>query len=47
MTPWARIVRDAVRSGAAPPDAPTFADGLACAEVMDRISATDPARTRP
>ena len=38
MTPWARIVRDAVRSGAAEPDSPTFADGLACAVVMDRLT---------
>jgi predicted dehydrogenase len=39
MTPWARIVRDAVRSGTAQPDSPTFADGLACAAVIDRLTA--------
>jgi predicted dehydrogenase len=38
MTPWAAIVRDAVRNGAAAPDSPTFADGLACAVVMDRLT---------
>ena len=38
MTPWARIVRDAVRSGIAAPDSATFADGLACAVVMDRLT---------
>jgi predicted dehydrogenase len=35
MRRWAEVVRDAVRAGAAPPDAATFADGLACAQLMD------------
>jgi predicted dehydrogenase len=34
---WAGVIRDAVRDGAAPPGAPTFADGLAWNEVMERI----------
>lgn len=38
MTPWARIVRDAVRDGVTALDSPTFADGLACAVVMDRLT---------
>ena len=37
MRQWAEIVRDAVRVGHAPPDAPTFADGLAVSRVMDRL----------
>jgi predicted dehydrogenase len=37
MRQWAEIVRDSVRRGSADPDAPTFADGLACAWVMDRL----------
>jgi predicted dehydrogenase len=37
METWAAIVCDAVRRGAAEPGSPTFADGLACAEVMDRM----------
>jgi predicted dehydrogenase len=37
MQRWAEVVRDAVRAGEAPADAPTFADGVACAEVMDRL----------
>jgi len=39
MRRWAAVVRDAVRDGAAPPDAPTFADGVACARVLDRLRA--------
>jgi hypothetical protein len=39
MTRWAEVVRDAVRDGVAPPDAPTFADGLACARVLDVLRA--------
>jgi hypothetical protein len=35
-----------VGDGAAPPGAPTFADGLACAEVLDRLRAL-PLRVRP
>lgn len=37
MQAWAGVVCAAVREGATPPDAATFADGLACNEVMDRI----------
>ena len=37
MRQWAEIVRDSVRNGHPEPDAPTFADGLACARVMDRL----------
>ena len=39
MRRWAEVVRDAVRSGEVPPDAPTFADGLACARLMDALRA--------
>jgi predicted dehydrogenase len=39
MVPWAVVVRDAVRSGVVGPDVPTFTDGAACAEVMDRLAA--------
>jgi predicted dehydrogenase len=34
---WAAIARDTARAGEAPAGAPTFADGLACAIVMDRL----------
>lgn len=34
---WMEVVRDALRTGNVPADAPTFTDGLACAEVMDRL----------
>jgi predicted dehydrogenase len=37
MARWAAVVRDAVRDGIAPDDAPTFADGVACAAVLDRL----------
>lgn len=37
MEKWASMVCDAVRTGEIQPDYPTFADGLACAEVMDRM----------
>jgi predicted dehydrogenase len=37
MERWAAIVCDAVREGDVEPDWPTFADGLACALVMDRM----------
>ncbi|MGZ6955718.1 MAG: Gfo/Idh/MocA family protein [Acidimicrobiia bacterium] len=40
MHAWAVVVRDAVRGGGVPPDAPTFADGLAVAEILDDIRAT-------
>jgi predicted dehydrogenase len=39
MQDWAALVCEGVRSGAAAPGQPTFHDGLACAEVMDRIRA--------
>jgi predicted dehydrogenase len=37
MQRWAEVVRDAVRTGEAPPDAATLEDGLACAELMDEL----------
>jgi predicted dehydrogenase len=37
MQRWTSIVRDAVRDGVAAPGAPTFADGLACAVVLDAL----------
>lgn len=37
MQRFATEVCEAVRRGSAPPGAPTFADGLACAAVMDRM----------
>jgi predicted dehydrogenase len=37
MRAWAEVVRDAVRSGAVPDGEPTFADGVACARVMDAL----------
>ena len=37
MQRWAEVVRDAVRAREAPPDAATLEDGLACAQVMDRL----------
>lgn len=39
MERWAEVVRDCVRDGASPADVPTFIDGVACAEVMDRLRA--------
>ncbi|HEV3452467.1 MAG TPA: Gfo/Idh/MocA family oxidoreductase [Acidimicrobiia bacterium] len=39
MRRWAGVVRDCVQDGVAPPGAPTFADGLACARVLDRLRA--------
>jgi hypothetical protein len=44
---WAGVIRDAVRDGAAPAGAPTFADGLAWNEVMDRIRAAADSVRRP
>jgi predicted dehydrogenase len=35
MRAWAELVRDAVRDGA--PLTPSFADGLACRRVLDRL----------
>ena len=37
MRRWAEVVRDAVEDGFAPRGAPTFADGLACARVLDAL----------
>ncbi len=37
MERWAAIVCDTVRTGVVEPGSPTFADGLACAVVMDRV----------
>jgi len=37
MRRWAGVVRDAVRECAAPAGVPTFADGLACVRVLDRL----------
>lgn len=37
MRAWAEVVRDAVRDGAVPDGEPTFADGVACARVMDAL----------
>ena len=39
MRRWAERVRDAVRHHAVVPGTPTFADGVACAEVMDALRA--------
>lgn len=39
MRRWAEVVRDAVRRGPVVPGTPTFADGLACARVMDALRA--------
>ncbi len=39
MQRFAAVVCDAVEAGVAPPDAPTFADGLAAARVMDLLRA--------
>ena len=39
MRRFAEVVRDAVTSGEIPPHAPTFSDGRACDEVLDRLRA--------
>ncbi|MEX0663895.1 MAG: Gfo/Idh/MocA family oxidoreductase [Acidimicrobiia bacterium] len=39
MQRFATVVRDALDEGVSPPGAPTFADGLACARVLDAIRA--------
>jgi hypothetical protein len=39
MRGWVPAVIDAVRNGAVPDGEPTFADGLACARVMDQLRA--------
>jgi predicted dehydrogenase len=38
IAPWAPMVRDAVRQGVSSPQLATFADGLACARVMDQLT---------
>lgn len=38
MKSWVAIVRDSVRDRITPSDAPTFDDGLACADLMDRVA---------
>jgi predicted dehydrogenase len=40
MQRFAEVVRDAVSSGEIPAGAPTFADGRACDEVLDRLRAS-------
>jgi hypothetical protein len=40
MEEWAVVVRDAVRNGGVEAGTPTFADGLACARVMDALTGT-------
>jgi predicted dehydrogenase len=37
MRRWAATVRNAVEDGESGPDVPTFADGLACARVLDAL----------
>jgi len=37
MRRWAAVVRNAVEDGECGPDVPTFADGLACARVLDAL----------
>jgi len=45
MQRYAEVVRDAVHERHVPPDAPTFDDGVSCAEVIDRVeAASDPSR---
>ncbi|MCU1459340.1 MAG: Oxidoreductase, partial [Actinomycetia bacterium] len=39
MQAWATEVRDSVRAGAPVPGAPTFADGVECARVLDQLRA--------
>ena len=39
MRAWAAVVRDAVQAGRVPDGEATFADGLACAQVMDALRA--------
>lgn len=47
MCAWAEVVRDAVIEGVAPPGAPTFADGLACREVLDALLGGAPGAVYP
>jgi hypothetical protein len=51
MRQSAEIVRDAVRRGSADADTPTFVDGVAVSQVMDRLQrsamrAREPTRHR-
>jgi predicted dehydrogenase len=39
IAPWASLVGDAVRHGASDARLATFADGLACARIMDQLTA--------
>jgi predicted dehydrogenase len=41
MRAWAGVVRDALRSGTVDAGAPTFANGLACAWVLDALRGAD------
>lgn len=51
MRRWAEVVRDAVERGVVSDGMPTFADGLECARVLDRLrgswTVTAPRRDRP
>jgi len=38
MQEWAALIRDCLRQGGPEPDVPTFADGLACSRVMERLA---------
>lgn len=42
MRRFATVVRDSVEEGVALPGAPTFADGLACARVLDALRSGEP-----
>jgi predicted dehydrogenase len=42
MRRWIEVIRDAVLSGAPAEEAATFADGLACARVLDAIRGSGP-----
>jgi hypothetical protein len=37
MRAWAEVVRDSVTNGGVPDGQATFADGVACARVMDAL----------
>jgi len=40
MQRFAEVVRDVVTGGEVPPGVPTFADGHACAVVLDQLRAS-------
>jgi hypothetical protein len=42
MRRFAEVIRDSVEEGVAAPGAPTFADGLACARVLDDLRGEAP-----